>query len=156
VRPVSIRRAEKADVGEAVDLVVRLKKLNNEFDPLLGVTPDAKARAEAYVSESLESPKALLMVATENGKVIGVIRGEVRERLFYEPRAEGYITEMYVLPEHRRKGLGEQMLDRISTQLVKRGAEMILADLPSRNEIGVSFYAKKGFRRLSETLVRLP
>ena len=38
----------------------------------------------------------------------------------------------------------------------KKGAEIIVADLPVRNEIGVSFYAKSGFRRLTESFAQMP
>ncbi len=153
---MKIRRAIKEDAGALADLILRLKRLNNEFDPLFGVVADAQGRAERYVSSSLTSPKSLLMVATKGGKIIGMIRGEIRERLFYEPSSEGYITEMYVLPEHRRMQLGHDLLSKVSDELVKMGAEIIVADLPSRNEIGVHFYTKRGFRRLVETFARVP
>lgn len=156
VEPVKMRRAVKADAKEVADLIDRLKKLNSEFDPLFGVVADSKERAEHYVLTSLESPRALFLVATQASKVIGMVRGEIRERLFYEPSSEGFITEMYVLPEHRRRQLGHDMLDRASKELVKMGAQIIVADLPSRNEIGVHFYTKRGFRRLVETFARLP
>jgi len=36
------------------------------------------------------------------------------------------------------------------------GAEIIVGDLPSRNEIAVHFYTKRGFRRLIETFAHMP
>lgn len=154
--PVSVRRAIRSDSADIVDLIVRLKKLNNEFDPLFGVVPDVKQRAERYVASSFGTGKTLLMVATIRGKVVGVTRAEIRERQFYRPSREGVITEMYVLPEHRRMQLGREFLERVSKELKRMGAEIIAADLPIRNEIGVSFYSKQGFRRLSETFAQVP
>lgn len=151
---LGIRKAAKADSKEMVDLIVRLKKLNNEFDPLYGVVPDAKKRAERYVSATLAAGKALLMVATSGSRVIGVVRAEIAERLFYLPSKEGHITEMYILPEHRRAQLGERLLERTTKELKRMGAEIVVADLPVRNEIGMGFYTKRGFRRLSETFVQ--
>ena len=151
-----IRKASRADSNNIVDLIVRLKKLNNEFDPLFGVVPDVKQRAERYVASSFESGKALLLVATSGGKVIGVARAEIEERLFYRPNKEGHITEMYILPEHRRAQLGRELLQATIRELTKKGAEIIVADLPVRNEIGVSFYAKSGFRRLTESFAQMP
>jgi ribosomal protein S18 acetylase RimI-like enzyme len=143
-------------VAEVVDLVVRLKRLNNEFDPLFMVVEDAKERAVKYVSGTLGLPKALLLVATKGEKVIGFLRAELRERLFYEPHIEGHITEMYVLPEFRRTQMGEEILQRGTSELVKLGAEIIVGDLASRNEIAVQFYTKRGFRRLTETYAHMP
>jgi hypothetical protein len=39
---------------------------------------------------------------------------------------------------------------------MKMGAEIVTADLPSRNEIGVHFFSKRGFRRLMETFGSVP
>jgi ribosomal protein S18 acetylase RimI-like enzyme len=156
VGTANIRKATRADSKDIVDLIVRLKKLNNEFDPLFGVVPDVKQRAEKYVASSFETARSLLMVATAGGRVIGVARAETQERLFYRPSKEGRITEMYILPEHRRMQLGHDLLRATTKELRKKGAEIIVADLPVRNEIGVSFYTKRGFRRLTETFAQMP
>ncbi len=153
---VKVRRAITADVAVIADLVVRLKKLNNEFDPLFLVVDDAKERATKYISSSLGSPRTLLLVATKGEKIIGFLRAEMRERLFYDPHMEGHITEMYVLPEFRRGQMGQDILEQGSSELVKMGAEIIVGDLPSRNEIAVHFYTKRGFRRLIETFAHMP
>jgi len=154
--PVSFRKATRSDSKDIVELIVRLKKLNNEFDPLFGVVADAKHRAEKYVADSLEAGRTLLMVASTGGKVIGVMRAEIEERLFYRPSMEGHITEMYVLPEYRRMQLGQGFLERGMKELRNMGAEIIVADIPVRNEIGVSFYTRRGFRRLTETFAQMP
>jgi len=153
---IKVRHAIKDDVPAIADLVVRLKKLNNEFDPLFLVVEDAKERALKYISGSLGSPRTLLLVATKGEKIIGFLRAEMRERLFYDPHMEGHITEMYVLPEFRRVQMGQDILEQGSAELVKMGAEIIVGDLPSRNEIGVHFYTKRGFRRLIETFAHMP
>ncbi len=153
---VSIRRAAKEDVAAVADLVVRLKRLNNEFDPLFNVVNDARERAERYVSDSLGAKSALLIVATQGEKVIAFLRGEIRERLFYDPHMEGHITDMYVLPEFRRKQLGHDILQQGSDALIKMGAEIIVCELPTRNDIGFQFYSKRGFRRFAETFAHVP
>jgi len=144
-----IRKARKDDLGSVADLLVRVKRLNNEFDPLFAVVPDVKTRADRYVAASLGSAEKLLLVATEGPKVVGVIRAEMRERLFYEPHREGFITDFYILPEYRRKALGNEMIEHASAELKKMGAQIIVADVPSRNEIANRFYVKRGFRSLT-------
>ncbi|MDV3277128.1 MAG: GNAT family N-acetyltransferase [Nitrososphaerales archaeon] len=148
--PVKIRRGTERDVGSAADLIVRTKRLNNEFDPLFMVVEDSRERAEKYVSDSLRSPEVLLLVATRGEKVVGVLRAQLRNRVFYHPTREGHITDFYVLPEFRRKTLGNDMLEKVSEQLKRMGAEMITAEVPSQNEIAVRFYTKRGFRSLMQ------
>ena len=144
-----IRKARKDDLGSVADLLVRVKRLNNEFDPLFAVVPDVKTRADMYVAATLGSADKLLLVATDVPKVVGVIRAEMRERLFYEPHREGFITDFYILPEYRRKALGNEMIEHASAELKKMGAQIIVADVPSRNEIANRFYVKRGFRSLT-------
>lgn len=153
---MQIRRAKKDDLGSVSDLIVRTKRLNNEFDPLFAVVPDVKTRADKYVASSIDEPESLLLVAAEGPKVVGVLRAEMRERLFYDPHREGFITDFYILPEFRRKALGHEMLEEASTQLKKMGAQIIVADVPARNEIANKFYVKRSFRALTHLLGKSP
>jgi ribosomal protein S18 acetylase RimI-like enzyme len=146
---LQIRRARKEDLGAVANLIVRTKRLNNEFDPLFAVVPDVKARAEKHVFGSIEPPDKLLLVAAEGSKVVGVLRAEMRERLFYEPHMEGFITDFYILPEYRRKALGNEMIQKAATELKRMGAQILVADVPAQNEIANRFYTKRGFRALS-------
>jgi ribosomal protein S18 acetylase RimI-like enzyme len=153
---LQIRRARKEDLGAVADLIVRTKRLNNEFDPLFAVVPDARARAEKHVAVSIASRDKLLLVAAEGPKVVGVLRAEMRERLFYEPHMEGFVTDFYILPEYRRKALGNEMIQRAAVELKKMGAEIIVADVPAQNEIANKFYMKRGFRSLSILVGKSP
>ena len=153
---MQIRRAKKEDKGAVADLIVRTKRLNNEFDPLFAVVADAKERAESYIASTIGVPDKLLLVATEGPKVVGVLRAEMRERLFYEPHKEGFITDFYILPEHRRKALGNDVILQASAELKKMGAQIIVADVPARNEIANKFYVKRGFRALTNHFGKSP
>jgi ribosomal protein S18 acetylase RimI-like enzyme len=152
---IVIRKASKSDSSEIADLFVRLKRLNGEFDPLFVVVTDAKERAEEYINSTIGSKQTLLLAALKEEKVVGALRAELRERLFYEPGAEGYITEMYILPEYRRGDVGAELLERAMVELKSMGAEIIVADFPSRNEIAAQFYSKRDFRRLVESFVHV-
>jgi len=151
-----IRHAKKEDLAALADLIVRTKRLNNEFDPLFAVVPDVKGRAEKYIGSTMGGQDKLLLVAAEGPKVVGVLRAEMRERLFYEPHREGFITDFYILPEYRRKALGNEVLQQASAELKKMGAQIIVADVPARNEIANSFYTKRGFRALTNLFGKNP
>ena len=153
---MQIRHAKKEELAAAADLIVRTKRLNNEFDPLFAVVADAKPRAEKYVTNTMAAPDKLLLVAAEGSKVVGVLRAEIRERTFYEPHMEGFISDFYILPEFRRKALGNEMLEHASAELKKMGAEFIVADVPAQNEIANRFYVKRGFRALTSLFARAP
>ena len=153
---MQIRRARKEESAAIADLIVRTKRLNNEFDPLFAVVSDAKRRAERYVASTIGAKDRLLLVALDGPKVAGVLRAEIRERLFYEPHIEGFITDFYILPDYRRKALGNDVLHRASSELKKLGAQIIVADVPARNGIANYFCSKRGFRALTSLFGKSP
>jgi len=148
--PVHLRPAREADIPAVVPLVLRLKRLNEEFDPLLKVRDDAEPHAAEILRAHVADPKAVLLVAEGRGpdrdKIVGFVRAVVRERPFYTPQNEGVILEIYLLPLYRRHGAGEYLLRETSAALKAKGAGVVTAEFPAQNEIAVRFYAKRGFR----------
>jgi ribosomal protein S18 acetylase RimI-like enzyme len=143
-----IREAAEQDLKDAAELIVRMKRLNGEFDPLFKVVDDAQERAVNYLRASLGTRNTLVLVAAKGDKVMGVLRAEIKERVFYEPSKEGDITDFYILPEVRRMNVGREIIGRAAEKLKSMGAEMIVAEFPAQNAIAVKFYTKRGFRAL--------
>lgn len=143
-----IRIARKEDVDQISDLVLRLKKLNEEFDPLYTVRQEAPEIARKYVSDSLGKEDVITLVAESSGRVVGVVRAEIRSRIFYEPLIAGVITDLYVLPSYRRKGVGEALISSLAKILKSKGVTLVSAEFPPMNKIAVEFYTSLGFKPL--------
>lgn len=156
--PIHVRLARDADIPALAPLLVRLKRLNEEFDPLLKVRADAETRAAEVLRADIANPKAVVLAAeglgTEKEKVVGVVRATVRERMFYEPELEGVILDIYLLPLYRRRGVGEYLLNETTARLKEKGARVVTAEFPTQNEIAVRFYAKRGFRPITSLHAR--
>lgn len=157
-RLVRLRPATDADLGGLVPLLLRLKRLNEEFDPLLRVRDDAEKKAREVLKAQLADPKAVVLAAEGAGpdrdKLVGIVRAVVRERPFYTPEFEGVILDIYLLPLYRRKGVGEYLLREASAALKAKGAGVVTAEFPSQNEIAGRFYAKRGFRPITSIHAR--
>jgi ribosomal protein S18 acetylase RimI-like enzyme len=147
-RGIAIREAPPEKAGEIADLIVRLKRLNGEFDALLSPAEDLEQQARDYVRAALGERKKLVLIAEREAKVLAVLIGEVRRRSFYRPSSEGVISDFYVLPEYRRTGIGARLLAEAAKRLRAMGAELLTAEFPSQNLIAVNFYRKHGFRAL--------
>ncbi len=151
--PIHLRPARSEDVPALVGLLLRLKRLNEEFDPLLKVRADAEARATALLTQDLADPKALVLAAegigADKDRVVGIVRAHLRERLFYTPENEGVILDIYLLPLYRRHGVGEYLLRETVQALKARGAGIVTAEFPAHNEIATKFYGKRGFRAVT-------
>lgn len=144
----TIRPARKEDIDQISDLVLRLKKLNEEFDPLYTVRQEAPEVVRKYMSDSLEKEDVIVLVAESSGRVVGVIRAEIRSRVFYEPLIAGVITDLYVLPSYRRRGVGEALISSLTKILKSRGIRLVSAEFPPMNKIAVEFYTNLGFKPL--------
>jgi ribosomal protein S18 acetylase RimI-like enzyme len=150
----SIREIRKEELREASDLITRLKKLNGEFDPLLKNSAEVAEESLRTLDEAVSGNESIVLVALSGSKIVGIVRGDLRDRFFYEPRKEGAIIEFYILPEFRRGDLGRRLFQSVVSALQKRGAELITAEFPSQNEIARKFYVKLGFRSLIEVFAK--
>jgi ribosomal protein S18 acetylase RimI-like enzyme len=156
--PIHVRPARESDIPALVPLLLRLKRLNEEFDPLLKVRDDADPQARQVLKAQIGDPKAVVLAAegvgAEREKVVGIVRAIVRERPFYSPPWEGVILDIYLLPLYRRRGVGEYLLDAASAALKAKGAGIVTAEFPTQNEIAGRFYAKRGFRPVTSIHAR--
>jgi ribosomal protein S18 acetylase RimI-like enzyme len=156
--PIHLRPARAGDIPALVPLLLRLKRLNEEFDPLLKVRDDAESQANEVLRAQLGDPKAVILAAEGIGpdkdRVVGFVRALVRERPFYSPEWEGVIIDIYLLPLYRRRGVGEYILREVSAALKGKGAGIVTAEFPAQNEIATRFYAKRGFRAIQQLQAR--
>lgn len=156
--PIHLRPARDQDVAALVPLLLRLKRLNEEFDPLLKVRDDADQQARQVLKADIANPKAVVLAAegvgADKDKVVGFVRALVRERPFYSPEHEGVILDIYLLPLYRRRGVGEFVLRETSNALKAKGAGVVTAEFPAQNEIASRFYSKRGFRPITAVQAR--
>ncbi len=143
-----IREASREDVDAVADLVARLKTLNEELDPSFRTSQRLREEARRYVEESLSDPKARLIVAAVGDEVVGLLRLVFIDRVFYEPRIKALITDLYVKPGYRRRGIGRLLVEYAVDVARREGAGIISAVFPEGNVIARRFYEELGFRVL--------
>lgn len=149
-----IRSIRPDEMEHAAGLIARLKRLNGEFDPLLKTSERVEDQALKIIKSAVSNKDSVVLVAAIDDKIVGVVKADLIDRVFYEPRREGSIVEFYILPEYRRGSLGKDLLDAVMSELKKRGAVLITAEFPSQNEIAKKFYSKLGFRSLTNVYAK--
>ena len=150
-----IREIRKEEAEAGAELISRLKRLNGEFDPLLQTSKSLDADSLKALKQAMESKNFVILVAVQGkDKVVGLVKADIEDRVFYEPRKEGAIVEFYILPEFRRGSLGKDLMNAMVDELKKRGAVLITAEFPSQNEIAKKFYTKLGFRSLTNVYAK--
>ncbi len=146
--PITVRRAAKTDLDKLVEFVVRLKQVNEELDPMYVTREDLAEAARRYIERSLEDPNTLILVAEHEGRVVGMVRAIIIDRVFYEPRSEALITDIYVHPSYRRRGVATALVERLAEEVRRKGVGLLAAEYPPGNRIAERFFSKLGFKPL--------
>lgn len=150
---VVFREASEKDLDQIAILVARLKRLNEEFDPLLKVSENLEQACREYMKKAIGSQDSLVLVAEHGGRIVGVLKAGYINRVFYDPPLEGQIQEFYILPQYRRMGIGKKMLEHAIEKL-RNKVSFITVSFPSLNTIAVSFYERFGFRPIFSVYAR--
>lgn len=143
---IKIRDLKKEDLKSAANLVMRLKKFNSEHDPLFNVSEDLEKNVTGYLESAIELDTKDVTVADLNGKIVGLIMGEVLDRPFYHPNKELRVTEIYLLPEYRKGGLGKKLLDALIEREKGKHCDVLTVEFPTENLLAHKFYTRQGMR----------
>jgi len=146
---VRIRPAEPADVPVVAELIwqlARFEKLEKEV-----VLTEELLRAGLFGSR----PYAEAVLADENGEPIGFA-------LFFHTfstflaRPGLYLEDLFVLPEHRGRGVGRALLGHLARLAVERGCGRLEWAVLNWNKEAIRFYERLGAHPNSEwTVYRL-
>lgn len=116
-----------------------LQRLNEAFNG-----PGLSA-AEQIARALRENSDELVSVAEEDGRVCGFICGRSL-RSFCYPEGFAEITELYVAPEKRRRGVAGALLAHMEARLQALGARAVHLYTGENNRPARAFYAHAGYR----------
>lgn len=145
---LTFRFAEEQDTPLILDFIRRLA----DYEHLL----DQVVADEATLADQLfEKKNAEVLFALEDGKEVGFA-------LFFHNfstflgRAGLYLEDLFVLPEHRGKGYGKAILQRLAAIAVERGCGRMEWWCLDWNQPSIGFYKSLGAEPMSDwTVYRL-
>lgn len=144
-----IRELKEQDIANMTELLLRLKRLNGEFDSIFNVAEDAEETAKKHLRAMVDEKDSRITYVVDNGeKVVGILSVHIIPRNYYLPDMEARIVEFYIMPEARRSGMGSQLMDKMYGELRNRGVKLITAEFPALNPIALNFYKQLEFREL--------
>jgi ribosomal-protein-alanine N-acetyltransferase len=91
------------------------------------------------IGEMIESANTQTLVAESDGAVAGFLVAR-------SVRAEGEILNLAVLPQHRRRGLGRELLTAGLDWLRKGGVREVYLEVRQSNAAALAMYQARGFR----------
>ena len=94
--------------------------------------------SRAGIEKFLRRNPGTCLVAEENGEIAGVVLGGQDGR-------RGYIYHLSVAENHRRRGIGSQLLERCLAAMREEGIAKAALLVFKRNEAGNAFWENQGF-----------
>jgi ribosomal protein S18 acetylase RimI-like enzyme len=154
---VAIRRATNADLPTLGRLGALLVQQHHDFDPrrFLAADPRTADHYARFLGSQLDDPDALVLVAEQDGQVIGYTFAAIESYDYKSLRGPaGLLHDIVVDPDLRGRGLGRQLLDETLSMLQSRGARQIVLSTAERNESAQRLFTRMGFRRTMIEMTR--
>lgn len=146
----SIRRATTKDLKSIQELNIGLMKSDARFDPELFINWPYTKAGRRYYRRSLSHRRAHTWIAEEGGKAIGYLVGWVWLKRAYRPVKTAELENLYVVDEHRSRGVGAALVGEFINWCVSRKIRSVEVWANSGNTRAHKFYQSHGFRPLSQ------
>ena len=118
---------------------------------------DVVAEYLAYLEKECLAKEGLMLLATEDGKVVGFVCAWVqRDEDICSSGfdAYGFVSDVVVLPGHRRQGIGRLLLAHLERAVPHDDITIFKLSVLSRNESVRETYQKAGYREYDVVLLK--
>jgi len=154
---VIVRRATPADLPAIGRLGALLVTTHHAFDEtrFIAATRHTAAGYASFLGTQLEEADVVVLVAEQDGQVIGYTYAGVEGRDWMSLRGRaGVLHDIVVDPERRRHGVGQMLLDTTIALLESLGAPQVVLWTAELNEPAQRLFASAGFRRTMVEMTR--
>ena len=134
---MKIRLMNQADYDGVYDLWINTPGMG------LNKTDDSREGIEKYLRRNPDT----CFVAEEGSRIIGVIMSGHDGR-------RGFIHHTAVKPSGRNRGIGSALVEHAMTSLKNEGINKVALVVFNKNEIGNSFWEKRGFTSREDLIYR--
>lgn len=90
------------------------------------------------LAEELSNPLAVFLVAVIDGKTVGYAG-------MHHIIDEGYITNIAVHPDYRRRGIATALINELDNYARKKGLALLTLEVRCSNTVAIDIYRRAGF-----------
>jgi ribosomal protein S18 acetylase RimI-like enzyme len=153
---VRVRTATPADLARVGELAGRLLCQHHAFDALRFFLPERPEDGyRSWLGRELENGRAVVLVAEDNGDVVGYAYARLEERDWNALLdVHGALHDVLVDERARSKGIGRALVEEACARLREMGAPRVVLHTAAKNEGAHRFFAKLGFRQTMIEMTR--
>jgi ribosomal protein S18 acetylase RimI-like enzyme len=126
---------------EMLDELNRLQDPWRVFVPRPGLAEEMKEHYHA----ALADPDAVLLVAEDDGQVIGMAVGRVHVPSSFSTDRAVELSSAYVRPSHRKRGVARALTAEVARFARSRGVDRITLKTFAQNQEAVDAWVRIGF-----------
>jgi ribosomal protein S18 acetylase RimI-like enzyme len=150
-----IRKATMDDFEGLFELKLESRKEATKFNKKLAPIETVKDRYESYLKKDLSSEWRAVFIAVEDGNVVGMVLGKIFRSMYIQGHERtGYISNLYVKKEFRKKGVGKKLTDALIDWFKSKDTVALTLEVYESNKLAKNFYHKLGFKDHSVKMVR--
>ncbi|MGD8243827.1 MAG: GNAT family N-acetyltransferase [Anaerolineae bacterium] len=151
-----IRPATEDDLPQMLRLWREMMDFHAECDRRFrpGSSPEAEQAWTKHLREDIwPSDRWCALVAEVDGRLVGQILGELRETLpVFEAVKFGYVTDIVVDPQARRRRIGEALFQALKAWFAQRGTSHLRLQVAHHNPASQAFWREMGCTDYMDTL----
>lgn len=144
-----IREARTFDKEAIAGLWIELIRLHRAQDARFTLADDAERVYARHAQEMIRSRDGCVLVAQEKetGQIIGFVMGDIQNRPAYSQAGRyGFLSDIFVRPEYRQRGIGTALFAEIRRWLVSRKADAIQLFAAEANPAALAFWESLGMK----------
>jgi len=150
-----LRRASSGDVETLRELWVDLTGHHARSDALYEVRSGAAPEIERLLRAELHHPDAATWLAEEDGRVLGFCSARIDVAPpIHEEVERAQISDLWVVPEGRRRGVGGELVRTALHWIEGRGVSRVEVRVATTNGEGQAFWRAQGFGDFMDVLHR--
>ena len=140
---IKIRKATHEDLNQLYVFEQDLIRTERPFDPTI------KEKTHYYdLKEMITASHIHLVVAELNNRIIGTGYARLETSKHYlKHSTHAYLGFMYVLPEHRGKGINKEIMEALKTWIRSQNIAELRLEVYQNNISAIKAYEKFGFEK---------
>ncbi len=144
---MSIRAGTVDDIPAVLPLVAKTIAFHEEMDPVRwGAVPNAHERYR-YFFERVLTNNGVFLVVEEAGAIVGFLLGAISEEYaMYRAGRYGMLHDLWIEPEHRRRGHARALLITALEHFRREGLQQVRLDSAAENHAAQKLFKSCGFR----------
>jgi GNAT superfamily N-acetyltransferase len=146
-----VRRAGVRDLDRVAELWIALTEHHAARDPYFALRPGGRGTVRRLLDAQLRDPECAILLAGNDG--LCIVRVDRAPPILAEvERAE--VTDLFVVPDARRRGLGRRLVEAALAWVRSQGVERVEVRVTADNAESQAFWRATGFGDFMDVLQR--